>query len=308
MDPDMPASAGRRAFVAGALGLAAAGAAAGAARGAAPSGLETRQIPSSAESIVRVGLGTWRGLSLGEREASRAVLQRFCALGGRLVDTSPMYGDAEEAIGTLAAELGVLQGLFLATKVWTRGRREGEAQVERSFRRLRREPVDLIQVHNLLDLPAQLPLLRRLKEAGRIRYLGITHYLASAHEELARVIEREPVDFLQVNYNVLDRDAERRLLPLAAERGVAVLANQPFAEGRLFARVRGRPLPRWATDWECASWGQLFLKFILAHPAITCVIPGTLNPRHVEDNLGAARGRLPGLQERDQLVEVLGAA
>ena len=303
----MPVDPGRRAFMAGALGLATAGAMAQGARREALPHLETRPIPSSGERIVRVGLGTWRGLSLGEREASRAVLQRFCALGGRLVDTSPMYGDAEEAIGTLAEELGVLPGLFLATKVWTRGRREGEAQVERSFRRLRREPVDLIQVHNLLDLETQLPLLRRLKEAGRIRYLGVTHYLASAHDALARVIEREPMDFLQVNYNVLDRDAERRLLPLAAARGVAVLANQPFAEGRLFARVRGRPLPPWAADWDCASWGQLFLKFILANPAVTCAIPGTLNPRHVEDNLGAARGRLPGLQEREQLARLLGA-
>lgn len=308
MDPDVPLDAGRRAFMAGALGFAAAGTGARAAHPEAASDLDTRPIPSSGERIVRVGLGTWRGLSLGEREASRAVLQRFYDLGGRLVDTSPMYGDAEEAIGALAQELGVLPGLFLATKVWTRGRREGEAQVERSFRRLRREPVDLIQVHNLLDLGTQLPMLRRLKSEGRIRYLGITHYLASAHDELARVIEREPVDFLQVNYNVLDRDAERRLLSLAAERGVAVLANQPFAEGRLFARVRGRPLPPWAADWDCATWGQLFLKFILANPAITCAIPGTLNPRHVEDNLGAARGRLPGLREREQLVGLLGAA
>lgn len=304
MHPGMPADAARRAFVAGALGLAAA-AAAKAARPEAPSGLETRPVPSMGERIARVGLGTWRGLSLGQRDASRAVLQRFVALGGRLIDTSPMYGDAEEAIGSLATELGVLPGLFLATKVWTRGRREGEAQVERSLRRLRREPVDLIQVHNLLDLPTQLPLLRRLKAEGRIRYLGITHYLASAHEELARVIERGPVDFLQVNYNALDRDAERRLLPLAADRGVAVLANQPFAEGRLFAQVRGRRLPAWAGEWDCASWGQLFLKFILAHPAVTCVIPGTLNPRHVEDNLGAARGRLPGIDERERLVTLL---
>ncbi|MCU0975969.1 MAG: aldo/keto reductase [Steroidobacteraceae bacterium] len=297
----------RRTFVAGALGLAA-GAAAASARGsdAASAPLETRPIPASGERIGRVGLGTWRGLSLGERESSRAVLQRFHALGGRVVDTSPMYGDAEEAIGTLGEELGVLPGLFLATKVWTRGRREGERQVERSFRLLRRDPIDLIQVHNLLDLETQLPLLRRLKEAGRIRYLGITHYLASAHDELARVLEREPIDFLQVNYSAIDRAAERRLLPLAAGRGVAVLANQPFAEGRLFSRVRGQALPAWASEWDCASWGQLFLKFILGHPAITCVIPGTLNPRHVEDNLGAARGRLPEAGERERLAQLLG--
>jgi aryl-alcohol dehydrogenase-like predicted oxidoreductase len=298
----------RRGFLAGAMALAAGVASspqagAGAAESPAPG---TRPIPSSGERLGRVGLGTWRGLSLGEREASRAVLRRFFDLGGRLVDTSPMYGDAEEAIGTLAAELGVLPGLFLATKVWTRGRREGERQVERSFRLLRRDPIDLIQVHNLLDLETQLPLLRRLKAEGRIRYLGITHYLASAHDQLATVIEREPVDFLQVNYNLLDRAAERRLLPLAAERGVAVLANQPFAEGRLFAQVRGKPLPPWAGEWDCASWGQLFLKFILGNPAITCVIPGTLNPRHVADNLGAALGRLPGLEERERLAALLG--
>jgi aryl-alcohol dehydrogenase-like predicted oxidoreductase len=298
----------RRGFLAGAMALAAGVASspqagAGAAESPAPG---TRPIPSSGERLGRVGLGTWRGLSLGEREASRAVLRRFFDLGGRLVDTSPMYGDAEEAIGTLAAELGVLPGLFLATKVWTRGRREGERQVERSFRLLRRDPIDLIQVHNLLDLETQLPLLRRLKAEGRIRYLGITHYLASAHDQLATVIEREPVDFLQVNYNLLDRAAERRLLPLAAERGVAVLANQPFAEGRMFAQVRGKPLPPWAGEWDCASWGQLFLKFILGNPAITCVIPGTLNPRHVADNLGAALGRLPGLEERERLAALLG--
>ncbi len=291
----------RRGFVAGAIGLAAAGAL----RDASAAALGTRPIPASGEAIVRVGLGTWRGLSLGQRAASMAVLGRFFELGGRVVDTSPMYGDAEQAIGTLGAELGILPELFLATKVWTRGRREGEAQVERSFGLVRRERIDLVQVHNLVDVATQLPLLARLKAEGRIRYLGITHYLPGAHDDLARVIEQERVDVLQVNYNVLDRSAERRLLPLARERGVAVLANQPFGAGELFGRVRGRPLPGWAADWDCASWGQLFLKFILANPAVTCVIPGTLKPRHVEDNLGAARGRLPGLAERERLLTAL---
>lgn len=298
--------AGRRAFVAGALGLAAGGVTAGEAATAARGSLETRPIPASGESVGRVGLGTWRGLSLGEPDSSKAVLRRFFDLGGRLVDTSPMYGDAEEAIGTIGAELGVLPQLFIATKVWTRGRSEGEAQVERSFRRLRRERLDLIQVHNLVDVGTQLPLLQRLKAEGRIRYLGITHYLPGAHDDLARVIEGGQIDFLQVNYNVLDRSAERRLLPLALERGVAVLANQPFAEGKLFSKVRGQPLPGWAAEWECSSWGQLFLKFILANPAVTCVIPGTLDPRHVEDNLGAGRGSLPGLAERERLAAHLG--
>jgi diketogulonate reductase-like aldo/keto reductase len=274
--------------------------------------LLSRPIPSSGETIPVMGLGTWRvfdvGGSAAERGPLREVLKSLVELGGRVVDSSPMYGTAESVVGDLAAELGVTDTLFLATKVWTSGRDAGVAQMEQSVRRMRASRLDLIQIHNLLDWRTHLKTLREWKAAGRIRYLGITHYTASAYDELERVLRAETLDFVQVNYSLGEREAERRILPLARDRGVAVLANRPFAEGGLFQRVRAQAVPSWAAEFDCESWAQFFLKWILAHPAVTCAIPGTSRPQHLVDNLRAAVGRLPDAAMRDRMAAYVGAA
>jgi diketogulonate reductase-like aldo/keto reductase len=268
-----------------------------------------RPIPSTGETIPAVGLGTWRTFDVGGAPAERApleeVLQRFVALGGRVVDSSPMYGAAESVLGDLAAGLGVRDRLFLATKVWTSGREAGTAQMEQSLRRLRAGRLDLMQVHNLLDWRTHLPTLRAWKQSGRIRYLGVTHYTASAYDELERVLRSEPLDFVQVNYSLGEREAERRILPLARERGIAVLVNRPFSEGGLFRRVRGQALPAWAAEAGCTSWAQIFLKWILAHPAVTCVIPATSRPQHLADNMTAGTGTLPDAAMRDRMAALV---
>ena len=286
------------------LGLMAAAAAGSSpARAAAP--ILTRPIPSSGEAIPAVGLGTWRTFDVGPAPAERAplktVLQRFVELGGRVVDSSPMYGTAESVAGDLANELAVTDKLFFATKVWTSGREAGVAQIEQSFRRFRTKRLDLLQIHNLLDWKTQLRTLRDFKQTGRIRYVGVTHYTASAYDELERVLRSEPLDFLQVNYSVGEREAERRILPLAAERGIAVLVNRPFSEGGLFQRVRGKALPAWASEIGCESWAQLLLKWVLANPAATCVIPATSRPEHLVDNMKAGVGVLPDEKMRTQI-------
>jgi diketogulonate reductase-like aldo/keto reductase len=286
------------------LGLMAA-AAAGPSPAWAASPILTRPIPSSGEAIPAVGLGTWRTFDVGPAPAERAplktVLQRFVELGGRVIDSSPMYGTAESVAGDLAAELAVTDKLFFATKVWTSGREAGVAQIEQSFRRFRTKRLDLLQIHNLLDWKTQLRTLRDFKQTGRIRYVGVTHYTASAYDELERVLRSEPLDFLQVNYSVGEREAERRILPLAAERGIAVLVNRPFSEGGLFQRVRGKALPAWASEIGCESWAQLLLKWVLANPAATCVIPATSRPEHLVDNMKAGVGALPDDKMRTQI-------
>ncbi len=286
------------------LGLMAA-AAAGPSPARAASSILTRPIPSSGEAIPVVGLGTWRTFDVGPAPAERAplktVLQRFVELGGRVIDSSPMYGTAESVAGDLAAELAVTDKLFFATKVWTSGREAGVAQIEQSFRRFRTKRLDLLQIHNLLDWKTQLRTLRDFKQTGRIRYVGVTHYTASAYDELERVLRSEPLDFLQVNYSVGEREAERRILPLAAERGIAVLVNRPFSEGGLFQRVRGKALPAWASEIGCESWAQLLLKWVLANPAATCVIPATSRPEHLVDNMKAGVGALPDDKMRTQI-------
>lgn len=267
-----------------------------------------RAIPASRETLPVIGLGTWQTFDVGggaERAPLRQVLQRFVALGGRVVDSSPMYGRAEGVVGDLAAELGVRDGLFLATKVWTSGREAGVAQMEASRRHLRTKLVDLMQVHNLVDWRTHLRTLRDWKQAGRIRYVGVTHYTASAHGELESIMKAEPLDFVQLNYSLIEREAEHRLLPMAAERGIAVLINRPFAEGALFRRVRGRALPAWAAEIGCRSWAQLFLKWIVAHPAVTCVIPATSRPEHLEDNMQAGVSPLPDAPTRERIAGVL---
>ena len=276
--------------------------------GDSPSMLE-RPIPSSGEKIPVVGLGTWRvfdvGTSRAERDPLKEVLGRFLALGGRVIDSSPMYGSAESVVGDLAGDLGITDKLFLATKVWTSGRDPGVVQMEASARRFRTRRLDLMQIHNLLDWRTHLATLRAWKDAGRIRYLGVTHYTSGAYDELERVLRSEPLDFVQVNYSLGEREAERRILPVARERGVAVLVNRPFSEGGLFQRVRGRALPDWAAEFDCASWAQFFLKWILGHPSVTCVIPGTSRPDHVVDNMAAGRGRLPDAKTRERMTALI---
>ncbi|MGH7307706.1 MAG: aldo/keto reductase [Candidatus Rokuibacteriota bacterium] len=307
MSPDSgPLS--RRAML-GLMATAAAGTPIGRVSGAPVPATIRRAIPSTGEQIPVVGLGTWRtfdvGTSAAERGPLQEVLRRFVARGGRLIDSSPMYGLAETVVGDLAAALGLHGSLFLATKVWTTGHEAGVAEMERSLRRLRVPRLDLLQVHNLVDWPTQLRTLRTWKEAGRTRYLGVTHYAASAQPALERVMRDERLDFVQVNYSLAEPEAARTLLPLAAERGIAVLVNRPFAEGALFRRVRGRPLPSWAADFDCASWGQFFLKWILAHPAVTCVIPATSKPEHLADNMQAGAGALPDAPTRARMVAYL---
>ena len=289
------------------LGLMAAAAALSGPAGArAAPAMLTRRIPSDGELLPAVGLGTWQtfdvGASPAERAPLREVLSRFVALGGRVVDSSPMYGEAEAVVGDLASELGLHPSLFVATKVWTQGREAGVAQMERSRQRLRVARLDLLQVHNLVDWQTHVRTLRDWKAAGRVRYVGVTHYTASAYGELERIMRSEPLDFVQLNYSLGEREAENRLLPLASERGIAVLVNRPYAEGALFRRVKGRALPPWAAELDCQSWGQFFLKWILAHPAVTCVIPATSKPEHLIDNMGAGTGVLPDPAARARMA------
>lgn len=273
----------------------------------APKGsLLARPIPSTGERIPVIGLGTWQtfdvGTSAAERAPLREVLAAFVEGGGRVLDSSPMYGNSEDVAGDLATALGIGDRLFVATKVWTTGREAGIRQMEESMRKLRVDRLDLMQVHNLMDMTTHLETLRAWKREGRVRYLGITHYTASAHDAVIRALETTPVDFVQINYSVGEREAERRLLPLARERGVAVIANRPFAGGGLFARVRSRPLPSWAADIDATSWAQVLLKFVVGHPAITCAIPATSKAAHMRDNLGGGRGRLPDERLRARIA------
>jgi diketogulonate reductase-like aldo/keto reductase len=266
-----------------------------------------RRIPSSGEELPVIGLGTSGPFEVGDTAAELSPLQQvlaaFFAGGARLIDTSPMYSSAEHVLGELLTP-EMHERAFLATKVWTRGERAGVEQMTRSAQLLRSARLDLIQVHNLLDLATQLNTLYAWKDAGRLRYIGVTHYTVNAHAELARVLERERLDFVQCNYSPVTRAAEQRLLPLAAERGVAVLVNRPFEDGALFQAVRGEPLPAWAADLEAASWGQLALKFIASHPAVTCIIPATGKVAHLEDNLRGGRGRLPDTRQREAIARV----
>jgi diketogulonate reductase-like aldo/keto reductase len=256
-----------------------------------------RRIPGSGEPLPAVGLGTWQAFDVaGDRAQTaraRETLAVFVEGGGRVVDSSPMYGSAEAVTGTLAADLGVASRLFLATKVWTSGRQAGVRQMEDSMRKLGVERLDLMQVHNLVDASTHLATLREWKAAGRVRYVGVTHYHAGAHRDLENVIARGGVDFVQVNYSLAEPEAGRRLLAAAADHRVGVIVNRPFAEGAMLRRARGNALPEWAQDIGCASWAQLFLKWILAHPAVTCVIPGTRDPQHAADNLAAGSGPVP---------------
>jgi len=273
----------------------------------------TRPIPSTGEAMPVIGLGTWRAFDVGAevtaRQPLRDVLRLLLDTGGRMIDSSPMYGRAEAVAGDLLTEKGVRPRAFLATKVWTTGRERGIEQMRRSAQLLRTEVIDLIQIHNLVDWRTHLATLRRMKEEGRVRYIGITHYTTGALPELARILGSEPgIDFVQLGYSLATRAAETELLPTAAARGVAAIVNQPLERGTLFRRIRGRALPDWAAEFDCRSWVQLFLKYILAEPAVTCVIPATGNPEHMKDDLGAGFGRLPDMRQRQRIREFWEAA
>ena len=266
-----------------------------------------RSIPKTGERVPAVGLGTWQVFDVASDAAAlaqaRETLQAFAADGGRVVDSSPMYGSSESVTGQLAEELGLRGKLFVATKVWTSGKQEGIRQMEDSMRKLRVGRVDLMQVHNLVDVSTHLATLAEWKAAGRVRCVGITHYHAGGHAELERLLRRGDVDFVQVNYSLAEPQADARLLGAAADARVGVIVNRPFAEGAMFGRVKGKAVPEWAQAAGCASWAQYFLKWILAHPAVTCVIPGTRNPRHVADNLGAMAGPPPDAAMRRRMRE-----
>ena len=270
-----------------------------------------RKIPaaSNGESVPVIGMGTWNTFDVGGGASERApllkVLEVFYAAGARLIDSSPMYANAEGVTGDLVQHLGKQATTFYATKVWTSGRDKGIAQIEHSLRAMKTPRLDLLQIHNLLDWRAHLATLRAWKDAGRIRYLGITHYTSSEYAEVEAVLRAEKLDFLQINYALDDREAERRLLPLAAERGVAVIVNMPFGGGGLLRGLLAKPLPSWAAEIGCASWAQLLLKFVLGHPAVTCAIPGTRRREHMEDNVRAGFGSVPPPEFwRDKLATI----
>lgn len=271
--------------------------------------IRTRPIPSSGEPLPCVGLGTWQQFDVGpnsdQRAALKEVLRRLVDLGTSVVDSSPMYGRAEQVVGALSAEIGLTDQIFGATKVWTRGRKSGIEQMTRSMNRMNQRPMDLMQVHNLLDWKTHLDTLQRWKDDGKIRHIGVTHYVTSAFDELATVIRTRNIDFVQLPYSLQTTQAERRLLPLAAENEVGVIVNEPFEGGSLFGRVDDEPLPDWAAAFDCESWAQFFLKYLLGHEAVTCVIPGTSDPDHLTDNVRAAYGRLPDDDTRERMRQTL---
>jgi len=265
--------------------------------------LISKPIPSSGEQLPAIGVGTWQTFDVGGDPAARSPLREVLKLlNGNVVDSSPMYGSSESVAGDLIAELGVRDKLFIATKVYTSGRDAGIRQMEDSFRRLQVERMDLMQVHNLLDVAAHVSALKEWKQKGRIRYIGITHYTASAYGEVERSLKSGPWDFLQINYSLGEREAEKKLLPLAKEKNIAVIINRPFAEGNLFRRTKGKSLPPWAGELGISSWAQYFLKWIVSHPAVTCAIPGTGKPQHMRDNLAAGSGTLPNDGERRRMA------
>lgn len=268
----------------------------------------TRRISASnGESLPVIGMGTWNTFDVGAGSAERAplieVLKVFYDSGARVIDSSPMYGAAERVTGDLVAALGKQAQTFYATKVWTSGREKGAAQIEQSLRLLKAPRLDLLQIHNLVDWRSHLPTLRLLKEQGRVRYTGVTHYTVGAHAEIEQTLKTQGFDFAQFNYSIATRAAEARLLPFCQERGVAVLINRPFEEGDLFTRVRNRKLPSYAAEIGCTTWAQFFLKFIVSHPAVTCVIPATSRVAHMQDNLQAGFGPMPDAKLRERMAK-----
>lgn len=274
-----------------------------------PSAMQQRVIPSSGEKLPVVGLGTWQQFDVGASPTDRAplleVLRLMALTGGRFIDSSPMYGRAEAVIGELTQATPNPDQYFYATKVWTNGKQNGIEQMEASLQKMKRHQMDLMQVHNLLDWQTHLKAVSKWKEEGKVRYSGVNHYSTSAHAELERIVRTRAVDFVQFNYSIRVRSAEKSLLRACADSGVAVIINEPFDSGALFRLVKGKALPQWAGEYDIESWAQYFLKYILSHPAVTCVISGTSNPKHVVDNMGAGKGRLPDEKERKKMIEYL---
>lgn len=271
--------------------------------------LLTRKIPSSGEALPLIGLGTWVVFNVGSdpvaREQRTRVLREFFSAGGRLIDSSPMYGSSQEVIGHGLTRLGRPAALFSADKVWTGSGPRGPAQIETSRRAWAVPRFDLLQVHNLVAWKEHLPALLAMKAAGRVRYVGVTTSHGRRHDDLEMIMRSQPLDFVQVTYNVVDREVEQRILPLARERGIAVLINRPFQEGALIRRLDKATLPAWARELDCTGWPQFLLKFIVAHPAVTCAIPATTNPAHVVENMGASRGRMPSEADRRRMIEYI---
>jgi diketogulonate reductase-like aldo/keto reductase len=263
--------------------------------------MRTRSIPSTREQVPAIGMGTWRTFDTAERTALVEVVRTLLDAGGSVIDSSPMYGRSETTVGEVLRDLHGEKRAFLATKVWTNGKSEGIAQMRESIRKMGR--VDLMQIHNLVDWRTHLPTLRAWKDSGTIRYWGITHYSVSAFAEMENIVAAEKPDFVQLPYSLGVREAEQRLLPACAAHGAAVLVMRPFEGGSLFSDARKRPLPGWAAEIDCTSWAQVFLKFILGHPAVTCPIPATSNPAHMADDVRAGFGRLPDEAMRRQIVQ-----
>jgi diketogulonate reductase-like aldo/keto reductase len=278
---------------------------------AAESAVIKKTIPSSGERLSVIGLGTSRTFDVNSDNAVTsplmAVMQAFFDNGGQLIDSSPMYGSAEAVTGALVKQAANKQDIFTATKVWTDGKREGIEQMERSMQRLGVEQIDLMQIHNLRDWQTHIDTLVDWKAEGRIRYLGITTSHGRDHDELEEILQQLPLDFVQFSYNILNRTAEQRLLPIAREKGIATLINRPYQRGSLFRKVKGKSLPAWAAEFDCASWGQFFLKFIAAHPAVTCIIPATSRLKHMVDNMAAGYGRLPDEATRQRMIRFIEA-
>lgn len=270
-----------------------------------------KTIPSSGERLAVIGMGTSRTFNVGTDAVSLAtllpVVQAFFDHGGQLIDSSPMYGGAETVTGELLQKIDNRQQLFAATKVWIHGKRQGIEQMQRSRERMGVDRIDLMQIHNLRDWETHLETLQEWKQQGKIRYLGITTSHGRDHDDLETILQQHRFDFVQFSYNILDREVEQNLLPIAAERGIATLINRPFQRGGLFRQVKGKALPDWAAEFDCASWGQFFLKFIAAHPAVTCVIPATSKVKHMLDNMGAGHGRLPDAATREKMIDYMEA-
>ena len=279
-----------------------------AAEGAGPK-MNTRAIPSTGEKLPVIGMGTWQTFDVRPKEAApmELILQAFVESGGKVLDSSPMYGRSEEMAGYMIGKFGLREKLFVATKVWTTGKEEGIRQMEASMEKLKARPIDLMQVHNLQDVATHLDTLRGWKKGGLVRYLGITHYTASQHQAVEKLLETEKLDFVQINYSVGEREAEKRLLPLARERGVAVIANRPFAGGELIKGLVKKPLPGWAKEIDCDSWAQLLLKWVVSHPAMTCAIPATSKIDHLRDNMKAGLGVMPDDEMRKRIAEAASA-
>ena len=272
-------------------------------------GILQRPIHSSGERLPVIGLGTYQSFGVGtnsdDRDRLRQVLKLFVEHGGSVIDSSPMYGTSEQVIGDLSDELALRPKLFMATKVWTSGDDAGIAQMNESFQKIRVKGMDLMQIHNLMDWRTHAKTLAGWKEAGTVRYTGVTHYHSGAYANLESIIKSRTFDFAQFNYSIAEREAERRLLPLALESGTAVIVNRPFAAAGLFSRVRGKKLPPWAAEFNCESWAQFFLKYVISHPAVTCAIPATSKPKHLVDNMGAGYGRLPDEATRKRMRELI---